>query len=174
MPNAIGANVTLTLTFTEDGSGAVATVDEADRMAIGIHDDIEGVGIADDTVVTSMNYATGELIISDVDADGSIEVTFTNEGRSPKGGSVAGTVGNQMQGHYHPTEHQQNDSGASSRYPKLSGLANTSIRWGFTASTGDTAYQVGPPTTDGTNGTPRTAKKTTGDCFKVALYMKIK
>ena len=95
--NFNGADVVLTgLTWTADAGGSYATVPEADRWAIGEADDVTGAGIADDTVVTSMDYATGEVIISDVDATGEIDSTFTNEGKGAVGGDF-GSVGNQMQ-----------------------------------------------------------------------------
>ena len=183
VPNAIGADVTLILSFTADGAGAYATVDEADRMAIGIHDDITGTGIADDTVVKSMDYSTGFLRISDTAAVGSKSVTFTNEGRSPKGGIVAGTVGNQMQritgsllDTLNGTVTLLGDSpstltGAFTKGGLVSGASRFTM-----SSTSDPGRSFDFDSADSPNArtTATTNGRTTGDCFNVALYMKIK
>ena len=174
VPNAVGADVVLTLAFSPDGAGATATVPEADRMAIGIHDDVNGSGIASNTVVKSMNYSTGELILSDVSASGSIEVTFTNEGRSPKGGSVAGTVGNQMQritGHVNiPIQDGTSSAGVFSEKIKIS----TTTQLATTAGTLSNRLDFNSANSPNARVTATTNGKTTGDCFKVALYVKIK
>ena len=182
VPNLIGADVVLTLSFSPDGAGATATVPEADRMAIGIHDDVNGSGIASNTVVKSMNYDTGELILSDVSASGSIEVTFTNEGRSPKGGSVAGTVGNQMQRLRGTFLTRANSVGNWLIFPESPGPfsdgddGNDAITLQI-SSTQHPVKRIDFDTLNTSNNARVTASnngKTTGDCFKVALYMKIK
>ena len=97
LPNLNGADVVLTITFTADPSGSFATISTNDVDAIGLHDWVTGSGIEDHSYVKSIDYSTGEIIISDIDASGEIVCTFTNEGRGIVGGSAFGSVGDKMQ-----------------------------------------------------------------------------
>ena len=96
LPNLNGANVILTLTFTSDAGGSYATCPLADIPALGLHDWVTGSGIADHTWIADIDYSTGEVILSDTAASGSIVCTFSNEGRGIVGGGF-GSVGDQGQ-----------------------------------------------------------------------------
>jgi hypothetical protein len=160
LPNLNGANVVLTLTFTANAGGATATVAAADRPAIALHDWVTGSGIAALTYVKSFNYATGALVISDIAASGSKSTTFANEGRGVIGGTAFGSVGDLMQGH---------------RHSALTLAGGASLGLSYNANDRQIATDfVLPPTTDGTNGIPRTGTKTKADAYRMTYYMRIK
>ena len=166
LPNLNGENVVLTLTFTATAGGATATVAEADRAAIALHDWVTGSGIAALTYVKSFNYSTGALVISDAAASGSKSTTFSNEGRSIVGGATFGSVGDAMQGHWH-------NSFITLRSPSTA-VSNGNTYRMAEAATGTATDVVQSPTSDGTNGTPRTGTKTKSDAYRMAYYMRIK
>jgi hypothetical protein len=177
LPNVNGEDVVLTLTFTADGGGSFATIASADRPAIAEHDWATGTGIAANTYVKSIDYATGEVILSDTAPSGSIEVTFTNEGRGIVGASVFGSVGDKMQ---KITGKQQ-----SPRLRISVGQVNEGALFG------DTSVSLESPLGTGTNSTTQalgfdsslspdartsadTFGKTKTDGYKMKYYMRIK
>lgn len=96
VPNLVGADVVLSVTWTADSGGAYGTIPVADAYALGIHDYVAGTGIAEHSVIKSIDYVTGAIVISDPAATGTIESTFWNEGRGIIGGAF-GSVGDQGQ-----------------------------------------------------------------------------
>lgn len=96
VPNLVGADVVLSVAWTADAGGAYGTIPVTDTYALGVHDYVAGTGIADHSVITSIDYDTGAIVISDPAATGTIESTFSNEGRGIVGGAF-GSVGDQGQ-----------------------------------------------------------------------------
>jgi hypothetical protein len=162
LPNLNGEDVVLTLTFTANAGGATATVAEADRPAIALHDWVTGSGIAALTYVKSFNYTTGALVISDIAASGSKSTTFANEGRGVIGGTDFDSVGDTMQGHFHVWDAPTVASGGQQAFNVGSGTG------------GGDRNQVRQPKTDGTNGTPRVGNKTKADAYRMTYYIRIK
>ena len=181
--NYNGANVELSLTWTWlAGSISRATVPLADRLAIGIGDDVIGSGWFDNTVVLSMNYETGVVEISTM-VSGTAPTTFTNEGRGAVGGDF-GSVGNQMQritGSFDLPRRGSNagaslllsqsgavtrseSSGATSINPlALATLSHSGDRVNF-----DSANSPNARTSATTNGRTKT------DAYKAVYYVRIK
>lgn len=171
LPNLNGAEVVLTLTFTSDAGGSYTTCPLADIPALGLHDWVTGSGIADHTWIADIDYSTGEVILSDTAASGSIVCTFSNEGRGIIGGAF-GSVGDQMQkltGDYTPS------SGSG-----LIGSFNGAISQG-NSTVGNTAIQR--PRSGflfDSSGSPyaRTSADTWGktktDAYRMKYYMRIK
>lgn len=158
VPNFTGANVSISVTWTADSGGAYATLDVKDIIAVGVHDFVTGSGIAAKSVVTSVNYATGIIVISDIAASGVIESTFFNEGRVIVGGSF-GSVGDQFQGH-------------RARMPIWA--AGQGGGFGeFYQSGAGSGYRY-LPLVEGDNGKPRMGDKTKGDAYSMGIYIKIK
>ena len=180
--NYNGADVVLTgLTWTADAGGSFATVPEADRLAIGIADDVTGTGIAADTVVVSMDYETGEVIISDVDATGETDTTFTNEGRGAVGGSF-GSVGNQMQritASTEPNGRALTSHGNVGPNTQLSGAFNTGSTSFVNEMNDDGTRNLRTLEFDSANSpNARTSATTNGrtkaDAYKAVFYVRIK
>ena len=172
--NYNGADVVLTgLAWTADAGGSFATVPEADRLAVGIADDVTGTGIAADTVVVSMDYATGEVIISDVSASGAINTTFTNEGRGAVGGAF-GSVGNQMQRITGLIESSgfrssgANAEGAFSPQSVGTGTSRNDVSVSYWRFNFNSANSPNARTSSTTNGRTKT------DAYKAVFYVRIK
>jgi hypothetical protein len=178
LPNLNGENVVLTLTFTATAGGATATVSEADRAAIALHDWVAGSGIAALTYVKSFNYSTGALVISDAAASGSIPTTFSNEGRSIVGGATFGSVGDAMQvitGELDVSVHRatdrtllENASGAITLTRNLNRAVITNL------SAGVALANAGMNFNSAASPNARTGTKTKADAYRMAYYMRIK
>ena len=162
--NFNGGDVVLTLTWTADAGGAYATVSADDLYALNEGDDVTGSGIAADTKITDITGTT--VTISDVSASGSISTTFTNDGLAVYGGS-GGSQADQMQGHKHTSEiHSGTTSGAGNSYMV------TAVTYWSTPT--NKAVYVLNPSTDGTNGIPRTGTRTRSHARILKVAMRIK
>lgn len=177
LPNLNGGDVTLTLTFTADAGGAYATIDDADKLAVGMHDWASDgvVSIEANSYVKSIDYSTGVVIISDTTTSGSVTVTFSNEGRSLVGGAFD-SVGDQMQritGHTHSMRRQSisGDDRHGALYASQSGgkrCARDSDEGRYIHLAIDSS--LSPNARTGAE----TWDKTKTDAYKAVMYIRIK
>jgi|LSQX01.3.fsa_nt_gb hypothetical protein len=175
VPNLVGADVVLSVVWTADAGGAYGTIPVADTYALGVHDYVAGTGIAEHSVIKSIDYATGTIVISDPAATGAISCTITNEGRGIIGGAF-GSVGDQMQ------QITGSISGSARGNPSFGGTFSGAFANGVQSSTGAegaTGTRGASIDFDSANSpyartSADTWGKTKADAYSMGIYIKIK
>lgn len=172
VPNLVGADVVLSVAWTADAGGAHGTIPVADTYALGVHDYVAGTGIAEHSVITAINYATGEIVISDPAATGEIECTFWNEGRGIVGGAF-GSVGDQEQ-RLEGTANVWSFPGAAGRSGVFTFSGSTHPT--FSAGIGYAGNLLNFSSSRSPNArtSADTWGKTKTDAYSMGIYMKIK
>jgi hypothetical protein len=178
VPNVNGATVTGVPVTSLNNTSKTITVSTNDIWAFGIGDTLTFTGASvTNAVVRSIDYSTGVIEVGDVTLwssglfglttgtlTGATAVSSVGVPRYPKGGLVAGSGIDRLQGHWHSGHGGvQGQAGTTARIasnnPTDGELVNDTIR---------------SPTADGVNGTPRTAQRTEPPSLNVRLAMKIK
>ena len=164
-----------------DDINKIITVPVNDVPAFDVGDTLSFTGaLVPDAVVSSVNEATGEIVVGDINfwsgtgftatlnsLAGATDVSSVGQPRFLRGSSTAGSDVNQHQGHYHqitsdPNTIMMTNSGGG--FYSFTGGANLPI------STNQTLGAL----SDGINGTPRTGAKTLPDSQNIVYVLKFK
>ena len=174
--NLNGGDVVLTLTWTADAGGSYATVPATDITGLNVGDWVTGSGIEAGSLISDITGTT--VTITDIDATGEIESTFTNDGVYIGGGS-GGSAWDQMQGwqlgaNADSTGAREYWGAASQRDQTVSigGDSGSSPPRLRTSFKGDSRALI--PKDDGTNGTPRISNRTKPHTRHLKAVMRIK